>query len=270
MDVPPAELHPFFPISTTVLTRVFGMLVTALFSGGLITLGITCIFLLSPKGVNVVRRRLRRTYIIVLLLANVGYQTTYFLDNTLGVMYLLNPKKRQVLRILAIICDVGHVDREYDGCGFLGCVGGGLGIAHLSTASIALQTTAISSSILLNLYTTIYIAVRLLLHRPMVIACVGKAALTENYLPIISILLESAAINVPVTIAGAVGIAVNRLFGSVVLSIAVTCQSLASVLILLRVTLGRAIDQQCREDTEESIASGTLFSTPSISGSSIS
>ncbi|KAF9440157.1 hypothetical protein P691DRAFT_803330 [Macrolepiota fuliginosa MF-IS2] len=60
---------------------------------------------------------------------------------------------------------------------FTGCVGGVLlGIGHRNTTSIALQTTAISSNILLNLYTTIYIAACLLLHRRMVIACIGKAA----------------------------------------------------------------------------------------------
>ncbi|KAF9441587.1 hypothetical protein P691DRAFT_553348 [Macrolepiota fuliginosa MF-IS2] len=110
MDVPPVKLYLIMPISTTVLTSVLGFLIAAMFSGGLITLGITCIFLLSSEGVGVVSgRRFWQAYIIVLLLTNIGYQAVYFLEKTYNVMYRLDPKKQQVLRTLTIIGEVGPV-----------------------------------------------------------------------------------------------------------------------------------------------------------------
>ncbi|KAF9450592.1 hypothetical protein P691DRAFT_453596 [Macrolepiota fuliginosa MF-IS2] len=100
------------------------------------------------------------------------------------------------------------------------------------------------SNILLNLYSTVFIATRLLLHRRMIVNTLGRAAPEMHHLRIVTILLESAAINIPITIVAAVGFAFGRVLGNVALPIVTACQSFASVLILHQVALGRAIGQQ--------------------------
>jgi hypothetical protein len=56
-----------------------------------------------------------------------------------------------------------------------------------------------TANVLLNLYATIFISTRLLLHRQRIIANLGNSALTVQHIYIVGILLESAAINLPVT-----------------------------------------------------------------------
>jgi hypothetical protein len=52
----------------------------------------------------------------------------------------------------------------------------------------------------------------------------GPTTSTQRHVRIVSILLESAAINIPITIAGAVGIGAAEIYGLIVSDIAVTCQ----------------------------------------------
>lgn len=77
-------------------------------------------------------------------------------------------------------------------------------------------TVAITSNSALTVYATLFLTTRLLAHRKLTIACQGDKTLTKQHLRIITILLESAAINVPMAIASAVGIKNDEVFGTTV------------------------------------------------------
>lgn len=114
---------------------------------------------------------------------------------------------------------------------------------HLSKADYILQLTAFSTNILLNLVAPAYLIVRLLLHRRVVISKWGSGAPVAQHLRTVCILLESAALNLPVAIVGIVGIGYDKYFGWVVQAVCVVTQSFASVLILHQVALGKATSQ---------------------------
>lgn len=104
-------------------------------------------------------------------------------------------------------------------------VGGALiETSRLRTVASALQATALASNILLNLFSTFYITIRLLLHRRMVIKYFGPEVPTPQHLGVVAILLQAAAINVPITVAGAIGIGGGELYGLIVATIALACQ----------------------------------------------
>ncbi|KAF9440948.1 hypothetical protein P691DRAFT_685722 [Macrolepiota fuliginosa MF-IS2] len=255
-----------------------GMIIAALFNGGLLTLGINCIFLLRPMFMKSLRqRRFWGAYIVILLLANLGYLTAYFLWGSYWIFFASNPEKRSKASvILTTICNVvpvvivsmtdgvlawrcymvemalGRSSSKFSKVFFISplCLWAmtmGAGLVrntrdYLNFISSALETTALASNILLNLYTTIFIATRLLLHRRMVIACFGTTAPTNRHLQIVTILLESAAINVPVTIIAATGLVIDTIPGKIAIPIAFACQSFASVLILHQVAVGRTVE----------------------------
>lgn len=82
-----------------------------------------------------------------------------------------------------------------------------------------LGTTAYGANTALNLYATCFITIRLLVHRRLVKTRLGNnEAVTAHHLHIIGILLESAAINVPVAIVAAVGMGTGRAFIETVLT----------------------------------------------------
>lgn len=84
------------------------MVIATLINGGLLTLGITCIFLSSPKDIKAVKQqRLWRTYIIMLCLGNLGYQAAYFLWITAWIIYDPQSKKRMESRsVLSTVCNL--------------------------------------------------------------------------------------------------------------------------------------------------------------------
>ncbi len=66
---------------------------------------------------------------------------------------------------------------------------------------------AITFNLALTVYATLFLTIRLVLaHRKLLIAPQGDKALTKRPLRIITILLESAAVNVPIATATAVGL----------------------------------------------------------------
>ncbi len=71
---------------------------------------------------------------------------------------------------------------------------------------VGFGTVGFTSNIILNIYATIFITTRLLLHRRIVMACAQDKALTAQHIYIIGILLESAVVNLPITIVTAVWI----------------------------------------------------------------
>lgn len=125
---------------------------------------------------------------------------------------------------------------------------------------------ASASNLTLNIYATLFIAIRLIRHRRLAIVCFGSAALTMQHLRIVGILLESAAINVPILLAAVVGAVTQQVYGTFLFGIAVTCQvshpnalpvfvsevgicwqSFSTMLILYQVALGKAIGQATSE-----------------------
>ncbi len=77
-------------------------------------------------------------------------------------------------------------------------------------------TVAIASNLTLTVYATFFLTIRLLAHRKLMRACQEDKARTKQHLRIITILLESAVINVPITIATAVGIRTDEEFTPVI------------------------------------------------------
>ena len=59
----------------------------------------------------------------------------------------------------------------------------------------------LTSNLALNVYATIFITTRLLLHRRMIMRWTRDKALVTRHIYIVGILLESAALNLPITTA---------------------------------------------------------------------
>lgn len=85
-------------------------------------------------------------------------------------------------------------------------------------------TITMVSNLALNVYATLFITTRLLAHRKMVITAMGNKILVARHLQIVTILLESAAVNLPITIATAVGLVTGKTFGGVIGPIAAPSQ----------------------------------------------
>ncbi|KAF9447982.1 hypothetical protein P691DRAFT_781643 [Macrolepiota fuliginosa MF-IS2] len=104
---------------------------------------------------------------------------------------------------------------------------------------------------LMNIHGTAFITIRLLRHRHMVRTSFGDKVPVARYHSIVGIMLESAAINVPITICAAAG---NLSTGStpltwvIVYSICTPGQAFAVLLVIHRVALGRAIGQHDRKE----------------------
>lgn len=67
------------------------------------------------------------------------------------------------------------------------------------------QVIMFASNAVITLHGTVFIIFRLLVLRRMAIACLGNKAPTARCLCLVGILLESAAINVPIAIGAAIG-----------------------------------------------------------------
>lgn len=70
---------------------------------------------------------------------------------------------------------------------------------------VVLQTTVFASNVALNLYGSLLITIRLILHRRMMVARLGPNAPIARYLHVVSILVESAILNTLVMIAAEIG-----------------------------------------------------------------
>lgn len=79
-----------------------------------------------------------------------------------------------------------------------------------------LGTAALLYNAVLNVYATAFLITALLRYRTVHVKCFGKKASTSHHLHLTSILLESAAINVPVVIASAIGMGLNQEFGTII------------------------------------------------------
>ncbi|KAF9442749.1 hypothetical protein P691DRAFT_764910 [Macrolepiota fuliginosa MF-IS2] len=111
------------------------------------------------------------------------------------------------------------------------------------------------SNALTNLCGTAFISIRLLRHRQMTRNFFEDKAPTARYGNIVGILLESAAVNVPIAICEAVGnmIVATSATGatstwSIIYSIGIPSQALVTIMVIHRVALGRSI---CYHNQEE-------------------
>ncbi len=94
-----------------------------------------------------------------------------------------------------------------------------------STFSGTPGMVAITSNLTLTAYATLFLTTCLLAHRRKVMrAYQGEGALTNQHLHIVTILLESAVINIPITIATAVGLRSDQAFSYVVGSVVPSSQ----------------------------------------------
>lgn len=89
-----------------------GLAAGVLFTGGLIVLGISCLFLLSSKsGGSAKQRRLLQVYVIVLILAVLFHETTFFL--TVNIVGAFQPESKKeldkVTKALAVCLDLSPV-----------------------------------------------------------------------------------------------------------------------------------------------------------------
>lgn len=81
---------------------------------------------------------------------------------------------------------------------------------NMATGNFALmsrlQAIVFMSNAVINLYATVFISLRLLIHRRTMVGSLGAGAFPARYWHIISILWQSAAINVPITATAAVAL----------------------------------------------------------------
>ncbi|KAF7763962.1 hypothetical protein Agabi119p4_8499 [Agaricus bisporus var. burnettii] len=112
-------------------------------------------------------------------------------------------------------------------------------LANIATSCL---TTALAANITLNLFTTVFIISRLILYRRMVKNSFGVRREEHlHHTRVVGMLLESAAINVPITVIALVGIATWSSYGDFMMSVVTPGQSFASVLVMYQVALGKAI-----------------------------
>ncbi|KAF5349727.1 hypothetical protein D9756_008956 [Leucocoprinus leucothites] len=270
-----------------------GLSIGILLTGGLVSFGISCVFLLSGNKdpETLTQHRLLRAYIIALLFIVTGFVIEEFLRwSELGPYSHSTPsqadRSSRLLTfainvtpvLVAALTDGLLVWRCYmvqklvlwyspkgwknafwifPACLWCLTIVTGFTAAPLLFmlnkrillyVGTVLQATALFSNVVLNIYATLFITSRLLSHRKLTMKLIGGNADTSRHLYIVSILLESAAINVPITIAAAVGIGLVEFFGAVIAPIAVVGQAFASVIIIHQVAVGRAI---CRRHEEE-------------------
>ncbi|KAF9444486.1 hypothetical protein P691DRAFT_778218 [Macrolepiota fuliginosa MF-IS2] len=293
-----AETYNFFHDQ---MVWEIGIATGFLLTGGLITLWISCIFLLARGKQRASRQHLFfRIYITALLFLVISLEIEELLRLFCSVIFPNQIGQQQkMLNILTILtsltpvaigaltdgllvwrCFVIYQRLRHSllpvkgGCivwifpvclwvltTVTGCIGGGLLFApdmRYSGVSKKLEATALGSNVTLNIYATIFITTLLLVHGQMVKRCLGNTASrglgsTPQHLPLVAILLESAAINVPVTIVVAIGIGAGEDFGAIVTPSALASQALASVLIIHQVALGRAFNHR-REENPGNIA----------------
>ncbi|KAF9447981.1 hypothetical protein P691DRAFT_730510 [Macrolepiota fuliginosa MF-IS2] len=253
-----------------------------LFIGAGFTLAVTCLVLLSSEtGGPPKQRHLLRLYIVVLMIVVVGFFLSIFLITNIFAIFephtdadvlLINDRLVVAMDVFQLI-----VISMTDGLLVWRCytvhkaligwpssprgitswiIPAGLWVvsfvAGIITCAKPAHNPAIfvvfASNALTNLCGTVIITTRLLKHRRMIRNHLGGRAPMTRYQDVITILLESAMINVPVSICMAIGAIVTSDSTSfvwmIVLSITVPSQAFATFLVIHQMALGRAIGQK--------------------------
>lgn len=93
----------------TQLVLSIGIVIVALLDGALLTLGIVCFVILSPKDrLPSPQQKYLRVYLAVLLFINLGYEAAFFVWNNLPAILISSPVSRQ-LRISNALVFVGKL-----------------------------------------------------------------------------------------------------------------------------------------------------------------
>lgn len=268
---------------------LLGIIIQSLLNGGIIILGLACIFLLASNRRKCPRKPKSRqstfwiSYIIGLISLNITSLVIWWLLIS-AFLHRQTPEFAKGAAVLSIACTTTLVSTLAftDGVLVWRCykVQSALGPPHgqfkkifwiipllIYTATIIVAAAGIAISFtdpnycypavfavlslglnsLLNIYATSLIAFRLLQHQRLVKSCLGPDNATQHQ-RIIRVLLESAAINVPITLTIAIGRAGNQVFSFILLGIGVGCQSFSTILILHQVALGKAVGNRDSRD----------------------
>ncbi|KAF5357059.1 hypothetical protein D9756_006525 [Leucocoprinus leucothites] len=270
----PTQLVLVTPENLRTLT--VGLVIQALLNGGLLTLGIMCLSLLSETPnhgkdrESRVRPKAWKWFILVLLGMNIFYLTMYclnFVGTIMGeaVSWILEALLYACPMLILCLTDGVLVWRCYmvtnalgpqvkfqqlfwifPLCVYLVTVGGhnDLSIPHL-WAVLSLSTNAV-----LNVYAAAFISIRLLTYQRLItrarLTVDTRAPQTPQPSPagIMQIFLESAAINVPLALTAAVVIfGSDWILSTSLACIGVPCQSFATILILHQVASGKATNK---------------------------
>ncbi|KAF5362142.1 hypothetical protein D9756_002548 [Leucocoprinus leucothites] len=264
-----------------------GVIVMALLDGVLFTLGVLCIFLLhSGSARPSMQQKLLVGYIILLILVNLITVIVDFIWSHFPFLLALNPAQGQAVQVAMeyfanlmplvsiLVTDALLLWRCYRVQKILGPNQGAKSnvfwvipsifwVAMLVTGITAatfcrekhllmakLVGMSLGMNVLINLYAAAFIITRLLLHKRMTMARLGDRIPMGQHLRLISIVLQSAVLNVPVTFAALVCIVSGDASYNVLSPIAVTCQSLSVVLIIHQVASRRTVDAQDEQKTE--------------------
>ncbi|KAF9449278.1 hypothetical protein P691DRAFT_854360 [Macrolepiota fuliginosa MF-IS2] len=266
-----------------------GNFIGAFLTGSCATLGTICFVLLSSKtqAGNPKRRLLLQIYLLALTSAVVGYSLIQFIITNIYAIFrphsfaelgdILDHKLSIPVNLFQALviwlsdgllvwrCYKVHKALSEDGPSLWDRVSWaipaalwainfviGLVTCAIRTGKLAdpLQATLFICNALTNIYGTFFITIRLLQHRQMARACLGDKVPVARYHRIMSILLESAAINVPIAIFAAVGnlASVDSPLWAIVFSIVFPSQALTTILIIYQVARGRAVSEQSREE----------------------
>ncbi|KAJ3566382.1 hypothetical protein NP233_g7046 [Leucocoprinus birnbaumii] len=267
-----------------VIPITIGIIFQALINGGLLTLGITCFFLLSIRNLKpklVKHSKFWRLFIVLILVLNlallviVGYD---FIHSILSRRVTASPHSPTTLVGLILIEIIGCLN---DGvlvwrcymvhhaigpsqsskltplfwifplclytiavvAGIIAAVAGLTGMNY--RIFFACAGTALITLDLLIIYATTYITIRLLRHRRIAKVFRGSSGpQSSEHFRLVRILLESAAINVPMVIFATVVLTLGSpSYNRALLWVRIGFQSFATLLILHQVALGKTIDQ---------------------------
>ncbi|KAJ3576673.1 hypothetical protein NP233_g266 [Leucocoprinus birnbaumii] len=112
--------------------------------------------------------------------------------------------------------------------------------------SMKLFIAGFSLAILLSFSATANIVIRLLLHRRYLISALGES--TRYPLLVSRILIESAALNVPITLILVVSTGLREFYGPMITQILNPCQAIASILVIYQVGRRRTASQYWSEN----------------------
>jgi hypothetical protein len=100
-----------------------------------------------------------------------------------------------------------------------------VGQPQCASLSRVMQLVSAVSNVLLNVFGSLSLVISLLLYKRMIISRIREDAyVVRHQLQIVSILLESAAVNTPILVIGVIGIGLGREFGYIVTAVRATCQ----------------------------------------------
>ncbi|KAF9447978.1 hypothetical protein P691DRAFT_76054 [Macrolepiota fuliginosa MF-IS2] len=275
-----AVLREFLPLTVANVVGAFT-------GGGCFTLGVVCLVLLSSKTAGPQKqRRFLQLYIIILIIAVIGFFiSTFFVAN---IATIFNPTQIEddavvakvaistsiFMAVITYMTDgllvwrcymvhkalIGHSPSLWNkiSCATLAVLWVVTFIAGIMAATILQQATPTTvffvSNALTNICGTAFITIRLLRHRQMTRSFFEGKAPTTRYSNIVGILLESAAINVPVAICEAVGSAVvatsaarTTFIWGIIYSIGIPSQAFVTIMVIHRVALGRSICHRNQE-----------------------